>query len=112
MIHLLTERATTEQFQDLLPKPDSMIKIVVDVRRRILAAGGEMHADCEWVLLEHGSEQDDLWGANWFHAEKRIAFESLINIRPRLGNRSIVLQDESLRQKVEDITRGIFGGAR
>ncbi len=110
MIHLLKERVTTEQLRDLLPKRDSMIKIVVDVRQRILAAGGEMHADCESVLLDHGSEQDDLWGANWFHAEKRIAFKSLINIRPRLGNRSIIIQDEALRQKVEDITRDIFGG--
>lgn len=44
----------------------SMIKIVVDIRRELLGGGGgEMHADCEDVLLEAGSESDDLWGANW-----------------------------------------------
>ena len=66
-----------------------------------------MHADCESVLLEGGSEQDDLWGANWYPAEQRIAFESLINIRPRLGNRSILIQSQELRETMESITREI-----
>jgi hypothetical protein len=110
MIHLLKESAVPAQIQDMLQEYDNMIKIVVDVRRRYLSGGGEMHADCESVLLEDGSEQDDLWGANWYPGEQRIEFESLINIRPRLGNRNIVIQDESLRKQVESITREILGG--
>jgi hypothetical protein len=55
----------------------------VDIRRNILAGGGEMHADCEQHLLENGSEQDDIWGANWYPAEQRIEYEALINISPR-----------------------------
>lgn len=86
-----------------------MIKIVVDIRRRILTAGGEMHADCESVLLDIGSEQDDLWGANWYPSEQRVEFESLINIRPRLGNRSIVIQSEEVRRSVESLTRQVLG---
>ena len=89
-----------------------MIKIVVDIRKRVLSGGGEMHADCEALLLENGSEQDDLWGANWYPAEQRIEFESLINIRPRLGNRSIIIQDENLRTQVEAVTREILGGVK
>ena len=71
---------------------------------------GEMHVDCEQRLLEHGIEQDDLWGANWYPAEQRIEFESLTNIRPRLGNRSIVIQSEDIRQAVGTITRQFLGG--
>ena len=70
------------------------------------------NADCETVLLEDGSEQDDLWGANWYPLEDRIAFESLINIRPRLGNRSILIQSQELRTAVESVTREIVGGVR
>ena len=95
----------------MLQQYETMIKIVVDIRRRILAGGGEMHSDCESVLLDNGSEQDDLWGANWYPAEQRIEFEALINIRPRLGNRNILIQYEDLRQKVESVTREIFRGA-
>ena len=89
-----------------------MIKVAVDVRRRSLAGGGAMHSDCEAALLDEGSEQDDVWGANWFPNEQRIAFESLINIRPRAGNRSIIIQDEALRRVVEDVTRERLGGVR
>ena len=96
----------------MLQEYKGMIKIVVDIRRRILSGGGEMHSDCETVLLDNGSEQDDLWGANWYPAEKRIEFESLINIRPRQGNRNILIQDEAIRRQVESITREILGGSQ
>ena len=71
-----------------------------------------MHSDCENVLLEDGSEQDDLWGANWYPDGKRVEFKSLINIRPRQGNRNILIQDEAIRRQVESITREILGGAQ
>lgn len=89
---------------------ESMVKIVVDIRLRIRAAGCEMHGDCETALLDVGCEQDDLWGANWYPSEQRIAFESLINIRPRLGNRSILIQDETIRRQVEMVTLELLGG--
>jgi hypothetical protein len=112
MIHLLKQPATSLHVKEMLAEYDGMIKIVVDIRRRSLAGGGEMHSDCESVLLDDGGEQDDLWGANWYPEEQRIEFESLINIRPRLGNRSILIQDESLRQSVESVAREILGGVK
>ena len=112
MIHLLKQPATPDQIQEMLQQYESMIKIVVDIRRRFLSGGGEMHADCESVLLDNGSEQDDLWGANWYPNEQRIEFESLINIRPRLGNRNILIQNENIRKQVESVTREILGDAK
>lgn len=109
MIHLLRNQATPEQIRDMLAEHTVMIKIVVDIRRKVLAGGGKMHYDCETLLLDDGSAQDDLWGANWYPAEQRIEFESLINIRPALGNRSIILQSEALRQPMEAITRALLG---
>jgi hypothetical protein len=112
MIYLLHQRATSEQIAEMLEEYEEMIKIVVDIRRRVLSGGGEMHADCESILLEDGSEQDDLWGANWYPEEQRLAFESLINIRPRMGNRSILIQSQEVREIVETITREILGDVR
>lgn len=112
MILLLHQKAVPQQIQDMLEQYEEMIKIVVDIRRRLLSGGGEMHADCESILLDDGSEQDDLWGANWFPNEQRIEFESLINIRPRLGNRSILIQDEHLRRQVEEVTLEFLGGVK
>lgn len=108
-LHLLKAKATPEHVREMLVEHTSMIK-VVDVRHRFLAGGGKMHADCESVLLAEGSAQDDVWGANWHPADQSIEFESLINIRPRLGNRSIILQNVALCEAVESVTRELLGG--
>jgi len=55
MIHLIKELATSIELKEMLQEYDSMIKIVVDIRRLLLAGGGTMHADCESLLLEDGS---------------------------------------------------------
>lgn len=72
MIHILRSRASAEQMAEMLKEYESMIKIVIDIRRHVLAGGGEMHSDCESLLLEDGSEQDDLWGANWYPPDVEI----------------------------------------
>lgn len=71
-----------------------------------------MHADCESILLENGCAQEDIWGANWYLDEQRIEFESLINIRPSQGNRSIVIQNEDICKALEDITNDFLGGVK
>jgi hypothetical protein len=111
-IHLLREHVMPQQVAEMLVEHVTLIKIVVDIRRKVLAGGGKMHADCEALLLDDGSAQDDLWGANWYPADQRIEFESLINIRPALGNRSIILQSETLRQPVEAVTRALLGDVK
>ena len=63
-----------------------------------------MHADCEAVLLEDGSQQTDIWGADWNPTARQVTFESLINIRPQQNNRSLDLVDPDLRKCVEEIT--------
>jgi len=85
-----------------------MIKLAVDVEREILAGGGELHADCEQTLLEDGSQQENVWGADWYPEVKRVGFESLINIRPRQQNRSMEIKDPVLREKIEIIVRNLL----
>jgi hypothetical protein len=110
MIYILSDRATTDQVYSMLEEYHTMIKIAVDIRRKILAGGGEMHADCEHILLEDGSEQEDIWGANWYPKEQRIEFEALINIRPQQRNRGILIQNEDTRRHIDAITARILGG--
>lgn len=109
VIYVLDTKVTPQQVQEMLEVYPDMIKIVVDIRRSFLAGGGEMHADCEQILLDQGCEQDDLWGVNWFPGEQHIEFESLINIRPRAGNRGMIIQSENIRQKVQAIATQILG---
>jgi len=108
MIHVIRERATDEQVREMLEALKTYIKLAVDIRRKILAGGGDMHADCEAVLLEDGSQQSDVWGAGWSPESKKVRFESLINIRPRQGNRKMMIEDSVLRQTIEQIVRERF----
>ena len=83
------------------------IKRAVDVDRELLAGGGAMHADCEAVLLEDGSFQENVWGAGWFPGSQQVTFDSLIN-RPRQENRALEVQDVALRERIEKIVRERF----
>lgn len=83
-----------------------VVKAVVDVRRRVMAIGGELHSDEEAALLEDGSSQEDVWGINLYPAEQGeawIEFDSMINVRPSQGNRSRNVEDERLRAVIRDI---------
>lgn len=83
-----------------------MVKGVVDVRRRLMAIGGELHSDEESALLEDGSEQNDLWGINLYPGEEGadwIEFDSMINVRPSLNNRSRDVEDSALREAIRSV---------
>ncbi len=91
---------------------EDMVKYVVDLARGVAAVGGEMHADAEQLLLQDGSRQADLWGANYYPGpgrEECIEYTSLINIRPAQGNRSMEIQDEAVRQRVRELTFALIG---
>ncbi len=109
MIHIIQTRATPQQMAEMLEPLVSYIKLAVDVQRGILAGGGVMHADCESALLDDGSQQENIWGADWTPASQLVTFEALINIRPRQNNRSLEIEDPSVRDRVERITRELLG---
>jgi len=81
-----------------------MVKAVVDVDRGWMALGGELHADEEQLLLEAGSAQAALWGINLYPArhpaEDWLEFDSMINVRPRQGNRSRGVEDAATRSAI------------
>lgn len=82
------------------------VKIVVDIQKEILAVGGDLHADEEAMLLSQGSQQDDLWGINLYFnksPDDRIEFDSMINVRPRQGNRSRSVESQEIQMKIRDI---------
>lgn len=72
MIHLISTRVTSDEVRDMLQVFGDFIKLAVDVERGILAGGGALHADCEAVLLENGSNNDDVWGADWYPFTQQI----------------------------------------
>lgn len=95
-IHILAQ----QQFGDF-------IKAVVDIEHMIMAIGWELHADLESLLLDQWSQQDFLRGINiyphYFGKDNFIEFDSMINIRPRLNNRTRIIQDTTIQNKIKEI---------
>ena len=109
---VLEQRIERADLDRLLRLFGDMIKYVVDVERGVIAIGGELQADAEQILLEHGSRPADLWGANYYPGRGRegcIEFTSLINIRPARGNRSMEVEDPAVRERIRALTFALVG---
>ena len=83
------------------------VKAVVDVEQEIMAVGAALHADAEVLLMdEEGSKRENTWGVN-LYVEKSgddfIQFDSMVNIKPVLGNRSRDVGDPKIREKIKRI---------
>ena len=87
-----------------------MVKAVVDVKKGVIAAGGELQADDEAFLLERNSLQEDLWGINLYtdrELPEMVEFDSMINIRPRQNNRSRGVEDPGIRGEILEMVRNL-----
>ena len=82
---------------------NTMVKIVVDIDQHLIALDAELHADLEQLLLENGSKQENLWGANIYLDDGHIEFTSLINIRPAQGNKKMEIENPVVKKQIEDI---------
>src|SRR3989344_2846544 len=84
-----------------------VIKAVVDVRQGILGVGGEFHSEIERVLIEqYGAERADTWGINLLlekTGDDFIEFDSMINLKPSLGNRTRDVEDEGVRTLIRAV---------
>ena len=84
-----------------------LIKAVVDIKKGVMALGGELHADEEQLLLDKGSAQADLWGINLYPAkfgtEGFIEFDSMINLRPSQANMSRGVEDAAARRAITEV---------
>lgn len=107
MIIVIRSKIDPESRRKVAEDLKGYIKVVVDVKRRILAAGGEKYVDGERLLLEDGSRQEDLWGAGLDLETSEMDFDSLINLRPT-QNKSREILDEDIRKKVEAVIKSLL----
>jgi hypothetical protein len=107
MIEIIHQKISKEHLRKFLNDPyPEMIKFVVDINRGVIGLGGEFHADAEAQLLDDGSHQEDLWGANLYFDQKdntRIEYTAMINIRPTHNNRSMQVEDDGIRTRMQEI---------
>ncbi len=89
-----------EQYGDL-------IKAVVDVAQGIMGVGGELHIDIQSLLIEQaGSRGDTTWGINLYldkTGDDFVEFDSMVNLKPLIGNRTRGVEDDAVRAAIRDI---------
>lgn len=108
MVIIKTNPYSKEEIKKLAELFEVYIKTVFDIKEGICCAGCDRHFDCEQLLLEQGSKQEDLWGGGIDTATNTIDYNSFINIRPQQNNRSNELQDPELRKLFDKLTQKFF----
>jgi len=106
-IKIIKEKITLDELKEIAKENfGDMVKGVADIKERVLALGGELHADALEALIENGSEPENIWGMNIYPEKPRqswIEFNSLINIRPTQNNLSMDIQSAEIKKKVGQI---------
>jgi len=112
-IQILDRPISSDQLSNLVRDGfGDMVKYVVDLELEVIAIGGQLHADAEAVLLESGSRQENLWGANYYPGTSEVAcieFTSLINIRPAQDNPVMEVRDPTVRVRIRSLVYALLG---
>lgn len=89
----------------------NLVKAVVDIEQNLICIDADFHADQEQFLLDtYGSNQEHLWGIN-LHPTKWgtpqfIEFDSMINLRPSMGNLSRGVDSPTIRSLITKLIIG------
>ena len=108
MLLIVRQKASEDIIKKVAEDLDGYVKVVVDVQRKILSAGGKLHVDGEKLLLDDGSKQADLWGGGIDFETNEIDFDSMINLRPGQGNPSREVLDKLIRKEMEKIIKSLL----
>lgn len=107
-MHLVQGIITLTELKKMSEKMyGKLVKAVVDIEKNIMVVDADLHADQEMFLLEQDSQQENLWGINIYperfgHSDW-IEFDSMINLRPYLGNNSRSIDSQEIQKKIVTI---------
>jgi hypothetical protein len=86
-----------------------LVKAMVDIEKGIMAIDAPMHADLLELLIDkENSEPKNLWGINIYPAktgDDSIEFDSIMNLKPGLGNRTRGVEDKNIRKKIIEVVK-------
>ncbi len=108
-IKIIRDKITLTELKEIANETyGEMIKAVADIKRDVIAIGGELHSDAEAELIKDGSNQKDVWGFNIYvdgPFDEALEYTSLINIRPRDHNPALEIKLPEVRAKVLELTK-------
>ena len=85
----------------------NLVKAMVDIEKEIIAVDAPLHSDLmEFLIEQENSEPKNLWGINFYpdnQGDNFIEFDSMMNIKPNLGNRTRGIDNKEIRDKIINI---------
>lgn len=106
-IQILNEKISIEKVKEMADLwYGTMIKGAVDIEGGRVALGGDYHIEDSELLTSTGSKFEDVWGFNIRFEENPegvLEFDSMINIKPNLNNRSRGINDPLIIKKGTEI---------
>jgi len=106
-IKILENKISIEEVKKLAENwYGDMIKGAVDIEGGRVALGGDYHIEDSELLTSTGSKFVDVWGFNIRFEENPdgvLEFDSMINIKPNLGNRSRNISNEEIVKKATEV---------
>lgn len=101
---IIKNQITIKELKQMAKKMfGNLVKAVIDIEKEIMAVDGELHSDEQELLIENGSNQRNLWGINIYPEIKNqnwIEFDSVINLKPHLNNRTRGVDDTEIKEKI------------
>ena len=109
-MEIVKDKISIQKLKEMAEKMfGNLIKAMVDIEKEIMAVDAPMHADLLELLIEkENSEPKNLWGINLYHektGEDFIEFDSIMNLKPDLGNRTRGVENENVRKKIIEIVK-------
>mgnify|MGYP001588551766 FL=1 len=107
---IIKNKISIEELKDLAHEQYiDIIKAVVDVAQGIMGVGGELHVDIQSILMEQeNSRGTDTWGINLYlekSGDDFVELDSMINLKPNVGNRTRNVEDEAIREKILEVVK-------
>ena len=104
-IKIVKEPISKKELEEIAKEEfGNVIKAVVDIEQKIMAVGGELHADEEVLLMENeGSNRENTWGINLYldkSGEEFVEFDSMINLKPAFGNRTRGVASKEIQERI------------
>jgi len=89
-----------------------LVKAMVDIDKEIMAVDAPMHADLlEFLIEKENSEPKNLWGINIYPEKSEddfIEFDSIMNLKPDIGNKTRGIESEKIREKIIEIVKKLI----
>ncbi len=101
------QKLAKEDFEKAKEDYSSYIKITADIENKIVAIGGELHADAEIKLIKKGARRKSIWGGGFNLSTGEIETNAMINIKAGKNDNPEIL-DAKIKERFIDLVKKVL----